>query len=968
MKRKNDTKGTWTISPSEARGRFPSLIVLCALVAGIPALAQDDNSDDKSADKVEEIVVTGQRQRIMSAQEVKRNAEQIVDSIAASDIGELPDRSVTEALQRIPGVAITHFKTLGDPEHFSAEGSGVMVRGLTMVRSEINGRDSFTADGGRALSFQDVPPELMQRVDVYKNQSADLIEGGVGGTVDLRTKIPFDYEGREILVTAEGNYGNFVDESNPAASGLYSDRWQLSNGGEIGVLFDLAYSKAATRTDGVYARAFFPRTDLVPGETVYVPRGADWRTYEFHRKRQGAYGVLQWRVNDATEMYFQVFDSQYKEHWDESSIFVDNWPPDIIPAAGTEFTYDSNNRFVKGRLDSVTGGIPMGAAARFQDRDSQTTDYSYHLKWQPNDRWILGLDAQYVKATTNGLDSTVASGVELDYLDVDLTGSRTQMQTNQAFLGDPSNYYLAFTMDNRVDNEADEKALRLDAEYLTDSRVLKSFKFGVRLTDAQSDNHDTSYDWQPIYQQWMRWWALDGVAPMPQANTSDLELIDLDNFYRGQGANPGVFFAPLVSLAAAFPQSFLDLHQEAADSGNYLCCYGAISIRDINDPAYANLQNEKTKAVYAMSYFGWDNLKFPVSGNFGVRIVRTEMDTSGNVVYPTTQTDINGGQGFYRDPEPRAISNSYTNVLPSFNLRIELRDDLLLRFAASRAISRPDFGQLQAYRGLSAALPNGVALDDGPTLDDFILTADLYDNPYLEPVVADQFDLSLEWYYSDLGGMAHINFFYKDINDVIARTFEPEVYGGFTYTVSEPTNSGSGSIKGFEIGVKKFFDNLPSPFNGLGLDATYTYIDSTLVLQDTAGPVDTDFTTDFGTLAFPGISQNAYNLMAIYEKGPIAVRLAYNWRSKFLMGVGQNGFNGDVNGIWRLPVYNDDYGQLDASLDYRLNDKFLFSLQAINLGNSETTLIAAQNAAGNHYSSYVNDTTYILRMSMNFRN
>lgn len=104
----------------------------------------------------------------------------------------------------------------------------------------------------------------------------------------------------------------------------------------------------------------------------------------------------------------------------------------------------------------------------------------------------------------------------------------------------------------------------------------------------------------------------------------------------------------------------------------------------------------------------------------------------------------------------------------------------------------------------------------------------------------------------------------------------------------------------------------------------------------------------------------------IYEIGQFSSRLAYNWRSKFLMAVGPNGYNGDTNGVWRLPVYNDDYGQLDASVEYRFTDSFNVSLQAINLGNAETTLIAEQNAAGDHTSSYVNDTTYIARVSVNF--
>lgn len=909
----------------------------------------------------DEIVVTGQRRAIMSAQEVKLEAPQILDSIVATDIDKLPDRSVTEALQRIPGVTITHFKTLGDPEHFSAEGSGVMVRGLTMVRSELNGRDSFTADGGRALSFQDVPPELLQRVDVYKNQSADLIEGGIGGSVNLITKKPLDYEGMEVAATVEGNYGDFRKESSPSASVLYSNRWDTANG-EVGVLFDVAYSEAATRTDGVYTRAFFPRTDLVAGETVYIPRGADWRSYTFDRERQGAYGVLQWKVNNTTEMSFQIFNSKYEERWDEYSFYVSNWPFNIVPAAGTSFTYDENNRFLSGLLtSSADGGIEMGQATRFQDRESETTDYSLSLEWRPNYKWEVDFDLQRVEGSSRGLDSTVASNVLMPFMELDLTGSLPQMRTDPAYLSDPANYFMAFTMDNRRDHTAEQMALKVDATYHSENEVFRTFKLGARLTDTESENHDTGYHWQPIYQLWMRWWAMG--PDMPPADPRYMTLIDLPNFYRGGVNHPGVFLSPFMWLAEGFPQTHLDLHQEAADAGVYWCCYGAITLRDINSAEFTNVQDEKTKAVYAMSDFGWHDLKYPISGNIGVRVVRTEMSTLGSVVYPDTITDTEGNQGFYRDPETIAVSNEYTNVLPSLNLRMNLGDNLLLRFAASRAVSRPPFSDLQSYRILSASLPNGITLEDGPSLDDFILTADLYDNPTLEPVEADQLDLALEWYYDELGGMAHVNLFYKDIDGLIARSYTEEEYGGHIYTVTQPTNSGSGSLKGFEFGLKKFFDEVKI-LRGLGLDITYTYIDSDLVLEDASGPVDTDFST-YAPLPFIGLSEHAFNATLIYERGPFSARAAYNWRSKFLMGVGANGFNGDHNGVWRLPVYTDDYGQLDASIQYRMTKSIFLSLMAINLNNAETVIIGAQNAAGDHNSSYVNDTTYIARLSYN---
>lgn len=922
------------------------------------------------AELTEVLVVTGERESIKTAQDIKFESMQILDSIVAADLDKLPDRSVTEALQRIPGVAITHFKTLGDPEHFSAEGSGVMVRGLTMVRSELNGRTSLTADGGRALSFQDVPPELLGRIDVYKNQSADLTEGGVGGTINLVTKKPFDFDGRKFAAIVEGNYGDLVDETHPSASVLYTDQWKVG-GGRLGVAFDLAYSGAATRTDGVYSRAFFPRTDLVAGQTVYIPRGADWRTYSFDRTRQGGYGIVQWKANDSLRMFFQAFSSKYEERWDESSIFVSNEAQYIVPAAGTSFQYDSAHRFVSGRLDSSqdTGTIPFGNATRFQDRNSRTTDLSYNLLWQPTKNWDVVVDLQRTDGSSQGLDSTVATGVDLPYIDVDLSKSRPEMTSDQDFLGSPSNYYLAFTMDNRTDNDAKLNAGKIDVTYRTEMSLFRAIKLGMRLTDTSSENHNTSYDWQPIYQPWMRWWAMDGTKPMPSASAADLMRIFLADFYRGRGKNPGVFYSPKVGLAEGFPQSYLDLHGAAADSGNYTCCYGQITPRDIEDDQWTTNVDETTKGFYLMNEFGWYGLKHPISGNVGVRVVTTDMSTHGSVIYPTTVTDTNGGQGFNHPAETMEVTNSYTNVLPSANLRVHLRKDLLVRLAASQAISRPDFSQLQSYRTLAAALPEGIGVEDGPALSDFRLTADLYANPKLEPVKVNQYDLSLEWYFDKLGGMANANVFHKDVDGLISRAYTNEVYNGYTYLVTQPTNNGSGKITGIEVGLKKFFDKLPGVFRGLGVDLTYTYIDSDLKLTDVSQPLDTDRST-YGALPLTGISKNAFNATLLYELGRVSARLAYNWRSKFLMGVGQNGFNGSlIDGSgdqWRLPVYNDDYGQLDASFQYNVTRYLSLSVMAINLNNAETTLIAAQNAAGDHRSSYVNDRTYVARLSVNF--
>ena len=287
MKRQRRHKGSRLMARHLAPAAILPLTISLALGSN-PLLAQDqaaEASEDESL-IIEEVIVTGMRQMMESAQNIKFQSETIVDSIVADDIANLPDRSVTETLQRIPGVTIDRFISRGDPEHFGGEGSGVAVRGLTQVRGEINGRDGFTANGGRSLSFEDVPPELLAGVDVYKNATADMIEGGLGGTVNLRTRMPLDVSEQLISFTATANYQNFIEETTPSFSAMYSNSWD-TGAGEFGFLVDLAYSELKGRIDVLFSRPYFPRNDeigggdyAIPGEsgTVWAPRGADWRT------------------------------------------------------------------------------------------------------------------------------------------------------------------------------------------------------------------------------------------------------------------------------------------------------------------------------------------------------------------------------------------------------------------------------------------------------------------------------------------------------------------------------------------------------------------------------------------------------------------------------------------------------------------------------------------------------------------
>jgi TonB-dependent receptor len=225
-----------------------SAAIACSL-SSMAYAADEVKTKEVKEKEIEVIEVRGMRNSIESAQSLKRNADTVMDAITASDIGALPDVSVTEALQRLPGVTIERFASSSDPKHFADEGTGVLVRGLDRVRSEINGRDSFSANPNGGLSYEDFPAELLGAVEVYKNQTADQISGGIAGTVNLVTRKPFDSDKQVIAVGVQANYGDYRDETTPSFSALFSDSWDTS-AGKFGVLVAASQSEFKTRGDG----------------------------------------------------------------------------------------------------------------------------------------------------------------------------------------------------------------------------------------------------------------------------------------------------------------------------------------------------------------------------------------------------------------------------------------------------------------------------------------------------------------------------------------------------------------------------------------------------------------------------------------------------------------------------------------------------------------------------------------------
>lgn len=943
-----------------------------SLVVGAMGVATHTYAAD--AAEAQEIVITGQRASVQSAQAIKKESKVIVDSIVAEDIGKLPDRSVTEALQRVPGVTVSRY-TNGDAEHPAVEGSGVAVRGLTQVRAELNGRDIFSAATGRGLSFEDVPAELMYAVDTYKSPSADMIEGGLGGTVNLRTRMPFDAPGQVGSVTLKANYGDQIKDTNGEYSALYSNRWS-TNIGEVGFLVDISASELSSRSDQIYTRAYIPRE--VEGQDVFVPKGGDWRRNDYNRDRDGAYAALQWAPNDDTEVYFTAFRSKHQSSWDENAYFISGWNGDATPmpvAGNNDWKYDSNGSLISGTTtvaDPSKFGIDFGTSTRFAENTSTTTDFSGGVKWSPDEHWQFSLDLQSVKSEAEGEDYTLGLIVFPEKVAYTNLGDVPTIATDSSYLENFNNYSLGQEMAHLNRNVAESKAFRFDAEYAFEDSIIKSVKAGARYSEKTADNHDTGYNWKTRNALWFGF-DKNTVPKVTQDEASKfLQLYSFDNFQRGDTSVP-------TSAYLYTPEATRDF-RATTDAINVGCegwwCGGTTNpdwvVLDLDNPDNINKQKETSTALYAMVNYGFDDLPMPVDGNVGVRVVSTDNVARGNITY-SKFTFPDGSMPFYNEAETFDAKNSYTHVLPSFNLRLEATDDLFIRFSASKAVWAPSFNDLQAKFALDVAMQDGKTKPETGTipLSDLKFSLSQDSNPYLEPMQATQFDVSAEWYFDDNGGMAHLALFSKDIKDFFRKTTGAngtfERYGQ-TYQASWLGNYGTGDVKGAEIGFSKFFDKLPAPFDGLGLQANYTYIDSKSDVPDATKAIDTDQST-YGKMPIEFLSKDSFNIVGMYEKNGISARLAYTWRSEYLIGVGSNGFKADDQGdkSWWLPVYNDDYGQLDASIGYTFLDNYTISLEASNLTKEKTVGIMKQNNAGNNVAYvYAQDARYAVTFRAKF--
>lgn len=536
-----------------ALGTASALAMSAALVT--PAMAQDADDEQPAEEEVAadpnqpEIVVSGFRASLSSAQSIKRNADTFVDVITAEDIGALPDRSVAEALQRVPGVNIGRFEKPSDPDRFSVEGTGVIVRGLNFVRSELNGRDIFSANGGTVLNFNEVSPELLGRVEVFKNLTADMVEGGIAGTVNLVTRKPLDRPGTHIAGTIETNVGDLAKEWSPGFSVLGSTTFE-TDAGTLGVQIGYAKSELISRTDAsqvadpCYRPAsltgsclrvlpvgsggigggtpLFDETNFPPDGALVVPKGAGVRTTDLERDREAVSGIIQYESPDRSFVVTAEWlraDTRFFTKENAAIALVNDDLLFPVPAAGSTWEFDNNGQFLRGILSQRIGdayanpfgrgGIPLELLRFERDTRAMTQDFSLDIDWSITDRLRVNFEVQHIESELRQ-DSIIGTMSTWANIDLDVSGKVPQVQ----FLappGSPDDYFTSgentyywFLLDSIARNEGDLDTLRFDAEYdISDEGFFKKVRFGARWSERDQTTRDTNFStWGNLSAVW----------------------------------------------------------------------------------------------------------------------------------------------------------------------------------------------------------------------------------------------------------------------------------------------------------------------------------------------------------------------------------------------------------------------------------------------------------------------------------
>ncbi len=902
-----------------ARGLASSTAIAMTLLIARPVDAQVVNSsssrdlaDAVAADEgvqtgsvnqapgegAQDIVVTGIRQSLSNAQNIKRNSDAIVDALVAEDIGKFPDNNASEAIARITGVQVTRY---------ADEANGVLIRGLPNVQTTVQGREIFTADG-RSVAIQDFPAQAVSRVDVFKAVTAQNLEGGIAGLIDVGLRRPFDFKGFQLAGAARGVYNTESRKLDPIGSLLVSDRWQTGIG-EIGALINVSF----TQTRYLNSVRYQGFQDNVPAAQPVLPTSVG-RAFTFpqdiglfygrgNRQRPSVNGSLQWQPADNLLIYADGLYQGYrnKNNNDFFGIPIQasttgGTPPAVRNAVLTKdgTTLESFDM----DLGIVNGPTKEGGRGR-----TDTYQGALGARWETGNA-VFTTDLAFTKSIVDNtffrfetqLASPLSIGVRLNAdRSVDFTPSGVDF-------ANPASYLMRGLYENRNRSTGDQWQWTGNLDLDTGSALFPHFKFGLRYANR---NASSVFGDRDARLAGLR----DPISTVP--GVSEGGIIE-PGFHGDDVQKFRSWFAPDSNVLNDRLNDVRGYVRDALVRGNAAAStrQAWAPERPALNPLNAFAAREEVFSGYAQVDYAFD-IGIPIDGVIGNRVVITRNRLDGTNSLPLA----GGGTQLV----PIASSTQYVDMLPNISAQLHFTDRLKLRLSRTEALTRPGFNQINPTLTIQQGTIGGNISFTGNG-----------GNPDLQPIRSDNYDASLEYYFSRTGSVT-VAGFYREIEGFInslPQVVNVQPFGDIL--VYRPSNSSSGTIKGIEAAATTFFDFLPGALRGFGAQANFTYIDGEQVV-----PAAANFAGGRNTL--PGVSKYSFNVIGLYELGPASVRLAYNYRSANVDGFG-------APGVFTT-VYSDAVGRLDLSASYNVNDSITLTVDATNLLRTP-------------YHSYVKDARY----------
>lgn len=843
-----------------------TITVIAAVAA--PAYAQDSQTTSENVDENNVIVVTGVRESLKQALDIKRDSAEFVDALVAEDIAQFPDNNLAEALQRIPGITVER-NDGGSQSTAIGEGAAINVRGLgpSFTRTEINGMTATNPGQGRGFGFNILASELFSKVVVSKSLSAIQNEGGLAGTVQLSTYRPLDYDERVLTVNVQGVYNDLAESFDPKGAIIFADQF---DDGKFGIAAGFSYSKSDRREDIADASNWdFLRDSMRGNFALLTPaQQADLQNFQIPRdprlvqntrdhERINATLTLEAELSDRFKITFDNIYAKINQSGRQTrnDAPIEGFPATFLP---TDLVRDGDT-FLSGTFPAASHFL------RIIDYDygvkSELRQHTLSAVWEPTDGFIVKPHVGFASAEEdffrwNSFDIR-SDPTDITYA---LNGDFVTFDAAIGASDDPSVYTNISRIRNRPTfNEDKEFAAKVDFEWSPNDEFVKSIDFGVRY-----GTRDKTFR------------SFDGRASLPAAFPNLGQFLSRADF--------GVSGQP-----AGYPRGVVQVDFDGLLS--------AIAPNGFDSPEVMPARydvNEKTFAGYALANLNIGNLV----GNAGVRVVNTDQTSVGF----QRVTDMGGVTTLL----PASFNNKYTFVLPSFNAKWNISDTLVARFAAYKSLTRPELTDIQPARSFAAFNGgNGTA-----------------GNPNLSPFTAWNFDVGLEWYFADEAVLS-VSYFRKELNGLIERIVEevevedPVTGQPLLVNLSRPINGQSATIEGWEGTFQTPFTFLPGILKNTGIVLNATLTDSAAVFTNQ---------NDIRSSSLPGLSDTSFNAIFYFDTEIFSSRIAYNWRSDYLIA---------VSGSGGLPVNRDSYGQLDFSATVNINENFGITLDVLNLTNNK---------------------------------